>query len=80
MNVKEVNPTNNGTPVPYKLIHYAATAVPFTLATIWIIMAFQSKHILGEDTSFWKRLAWPYLLLMMFIGNKTEEQPEDLDA
>ena len=63
MNVKEITPTNNGMPVPYKLVHYAAIAVALTLASIWIIIAFQSKNILGENTNFWKRLGWPYVLL-----------------
>ena len=80
MNVKEINPNNNGTsaPVPYKLIHYAVTSLSFTLASIWIIIAFQSKHILGEDASFWKRLGWPYLLLRNAIREKSEEEPKDL--
>jgi len=73
MNVKEINPTNNGMSVPYKLVHYAATAISFTLASIWIIIAFQSKGILGENTSFWKRLGWPYMLFWKYYGQKAEE-------
>jgi hypothetical protein len=78
MNVKEMNPTNNGVSVPYKLVHYAATAVAFTLASVWIIIAFQSKNILGENTSFWKRLGWPYMLFCKFYRRKAGEQ--DLGA
>ncbi|KAF8236168.1 hypothetical protein L208DRAFT_1253151 [Tricholoma matsutake] len=71
MNVREINPTNNGILVPFRLIHYAATAISFTVASIWIIIAFQSKHILGEeDTSFWQRLGWPYLLFRKSYGRR----------
>ena len=58
MNVKEINPGTNET-----LMHYAATAVPFTLVTVWVIIAFQSKYLFEENASPWKRLGWPYMLL-----------------
>jgi hypothetical protein len=76
MNVKEINPGNHksSAPVPYKMIHYAVTSLSFTLASIWIIIAFQSKHMLGENTSFWKRLGWPYLLLRNGTRDKSEEE------
>jgi hypothetical protein len=81
MNVREIVPINNSTdkiPMPYKLVHYVAVAVSFTLASIWIIITFQSKHFLGENTSFWKRLVWPYMFFVKFLNDKTEEQ--DLDT
>ena len=71
MNVKEINPENNGVPVPYKLSHYVVISLSFTVVSIWIIIAFQSKHIVGEDVSLWKRLGWPYLLLR---NNTTREK------
>jgi len=58
MNVKEITPGTNGT-----LVHYVVAALPFTLTTIWIIIAFQSKYIFGEGCSIWKRLGWPYLFV-----------------
>jgi hypothetical protein len=57
MNTKEINPGTKGT-LPY----YIAFAVPLTLITIWIIIAFQSRYLLiGKP--FLVRLGWPYYLL-----------------
>jgi len=36
--------------------------------TVYII-AFQNKHIFGEDMGFWKGLGWPYILFK-FCGRK----------
>jgi len=69
MNVQEMAPLTLG--------HYAETACGFTFITVYIIIAFQSKHILGEDVGFWKRLGWPYLLFK-FHRRITGEQ--DLES
>ena len=60
MNVQEINQGTLET-IP----HYVATALPLTLATIWIITASQSKYLFPRDSNipFWKRLGWPVLLL-----------------
>ncbi|RXW19709.1 hypothetical protein EST38_g6149 [Candolleomyces aberdarensis] len=58
MNVAEINPGTLGT-VP----HYVAVALPFTIFTAWIIIAFQSKYIFPGEVSFWLRLTWPFKLL-----------------
>jgi len=71
MNVREIAPSTNGT-----LGHYAATAVCFTAVTVWIIVAFQSKHIFGEDTSIWMRLGWPYMLIKKFYFEKSQEEDQ----
>ena len=65
MNVIEINP-QNGT-ANTNLGQYVALALPLTLATIWIIIAFQSKHIFpqGQGTSFIKRLGWPFLIFTL---------------
>lgn len=57
MNVAEINPGSLET-----LPHYVAAAVPFTIATVWIIIAFQSKYIFKTEVSFWWRLTWPFQL------------------
>jgi hypothetical protein len=57
MNTKEINPGTKGT-LPY----YAAFAVPLTLITIWIIIAFQSRCLL-VGKPFLVRLGWPYYLI-----------------
>lgn len=58
MNIREINPGTKGT-----VLHYTATAISFTLVTIWIIIASQSKHLFEKNASPWKRLGWPYVLL-----------------
>ncbi|PPQ92528.1 LOW QUALITY PROTEIN: hypothetical protein CVT25_010361 [Psilocybe cyanescens] len=63
MNVEEIAPGTNGT-----LAHYAETALPFTLLSAWIIIAFQSRYIFPPHVTFWKRLAWPILLLARYLG------------
>ena len=69
MNVQEINPGTKGT-----VLHYGATAVSFTLATVWIIIAFQSRHLFEENASPWKRLGWPYY---MFFKHKLSQQIQD---
>jgi len=61
MNVQEIVPFTHGT-----LGHYVETAVAFTSATVYIIVAFQSKYIFGEDLGFWERLGWPYMLYKFY--------------
>ena len=75
MNVSEITPSTNGT-----LWQYFALAVPLTLVTAWIIVAFQSKYIFPKGTSFWKRLLWPLLLMPMFSkkNDPPAEQPDSL--
>lgn len=75
-NIKEIVPHTTGT-----LRNYVATAVSFTLLSIWIIIAFQSKHLLGEDTTLWQRLAWPYMLCSMYFKSRKtpKEDHEDDD-
>ncbi|KAF7985517.1 hypothetical protein HWV62_3737 [Athelia sp. TMB] len=59
MNVVEINPGTNGT-----LSHYAATAIPLTIVTIWLIIAFQSKKYFAEneEPSLASNLMWPWKL------------------
>lgn len=58
MNVNEIVPGTNGT-----LSHYAETALPFTFATIWIIIASQNRYIFPDHLNFRMRLVWPIVLL-----------------
>jgi hypothetical protein len=73
MNVKEMVNGTKGT-----LGHYAATAVGFTAATVWIIVAFQSKHIFGDESSFWLRLGWPYFLIKKLCTRTTIEDDMEI--
>ncbi|KAF9444896.1 hypothetical protein P691DRAFT_806548 [Macrolepiota fuliginosa MF-IS2] len=63
MNVREINPTSFGT-----LPHYAGAAIAMTAATIWIIIAFQSQHLLPNNFTFLMRLGWPVLLILKWLG------------
>jgi hypothetical protein len=67
MNVAEINPGSKGT-----LPHYFAVAFPLTIVTVWVIIAFQSKHIFKERTTFFRRLGWPvYLIIDMIVRQKS---------
>ncbi|KAG7087460.1 hypothetical protein E1B28_013426 [Marasmius oreades] len=64
MNVHEIAPDTK-----QSLPHYFAVALPLTAATIWLVMTFQSKYLFGKkDTTFWQRLAWPWLLFKDRFG------------
>ncbi|KAF5325049.1 hypothetical protein D9619_009601 [Psilocybe cf. subviscida] len=81
MNVSEINPGSLET-IP----HYIAIALPLTLVTAWIIIAFQSTYIFPPNTGFILRLGWPaYLVYKMmnkrmkkdqqtFLGSDTDSQ------
>ncbi|KDR77304.1 hypothetical protein GALMADRAFT_246652 [Galerina marginata CBS 339.88] len=72
MNVNEINPGTLGT-----MGRYVEIAIPLTLITAWIIIAFQSKYIFPDDTGFMKRLGWPaYLVINMM--KKRQRQREEL--
>ncbi|KAF9011851.1 hypothetical protein BDQ17DRAFT_1344969 [Cyathus striatus] len=75
MNVGEIAPGTHGT-----LGHYVETAISLTVATIWIIIAFQSAYIFeDEKISFWKRLGWPIFLIKKRYFKKKEEPEECKD-
>ncbi|KAF8157287.1 hypothetical protein BJ912DRAFT_1035868 [Pholiota molesta] len=66
MNVREINPGTIGT-----LGIYIAISIPLTIITAWVIIAFQSRYIFPENTSFMKRLGWPMYLIQKMIQKKT---------
>lgn len=73
MNVKEISPDTQGT-----LPHYIGAAIGMTIATIWIIVAFQSQYLLPKGYPFIMRLAWPLLLALKFLGLiKLGEEKDD---
>jgi len=76
MNVAEINPDSKGT-----LPHYFAIAFPFTIVTAWVIIAFQSKHIFKERTTFLRRLGWPvYLLIDMIVRQKSPKDDSSIEV
>ena len=72
MNVAEINPGTEGT-----LSHYCAIALPLTIVTVWVIIAFQSKYIFKEKTSFLKRLGWPAYILINIIKESAKTDKTD---
>ena len=75
MNVAEINPGTNGT-----LPHYFAIAFPFTIVTAWVIIAFQSKHIFKERTTFFRRLGWPIYLLLDMIKQRSQKDDSSIEV
>lgn len=65
MNTHEFTPDGHGS-----LGVFVALALPLTLVTIWIIIAFQSRYLL-RDMSFIYRLAWPWFLLKKWLNKKS---------
>ena len=55
MNVKELTDGGHGT-----LSHFIEAAIPLTLVTIWIFLAFQSEYALTDPhANLFKKLLWP---------------------
>ena len=71
MNVDVINGT--GGPIT----SYLALALPLTMVTAWIIIAFQSENIFPPGTSFVKRLGWPVVFISM-ISKKRERAARNL--
>ncbi|KAJ7135427.1 hypothetical protein C8R43DRAFT_1020979 [Mycena crocata] len=74
MNIKEISPETHGS-----LPHYFETALPLTFLTVWVVMAFQSKYLLGDDTTVWQRLIWPVSLMRRALKKRGESR-FNLDA
>ncbi|KAF8991945.1 hypothetical protein BDQ17DRAFT_1332598 [Cyathus striatus] len=73
MNVKEFSPDTNGT-----LSHYFSTAIPMTIATIWIIVAFQIQNIYPGPVNAWRRVAWPVLMMINIFSKDASREKEDI--
>jgi hypothetical protein len=63
MNVIELNSGTFGT-IPL----YVAAALPLTMLTIWIIVAYQSRFVLHDDEPMWKKLLWPIAFVNKLIS------------
>ncbi|KAG6835646.1 hypothetical protein H0H93_016234 [Arthromyces matolae] len=69
MNVDLLVPQTNGT-----LSHYFAVAMPLTIATIWVVVAFQSKHLYPDNTGLLIRFGWPVRLCLTILAWKKEKE------
>ena len=66
MNVREITPHTRGT-----LSHYAATVIMLTLFTIWVFVAFQTKHYFRiQNQNIWMRVLWPVMLVQEWFTRK----------
>ena len=63
MNVNDLVPNTNGT-----MGHYVETAISFTLLSVWVIIAFQSRYNFKEGMTFWLRLGWPVFFFLRLFG------------
>ncbi|KAF9444895.1 hypothetical protein P691DRAFT_735815 [Macrolepiota fuliginosa MF-IS2] len=68
MNTREIVPGTNG-----DLRYYVALALPLTIFTIWVIIAFQSQYLL-KNKSFFARLGWPWFLLHAWWTGRRNRQ------
>lgn len=70
---KELDGATGGT-----LSHYVATALPLTLLTIWIIVAFQSRFYFRDpEASMLRRLLWPVTFVVGMFSRKTPKLAEE---
>ncbi|KAJ7164984.1 hypothetical protein C8R46DRAFT_1097786 [Mycena filopes] len=69
MNVREFSSETLGS-----LAHYFATALPLTVLTVWVVMTFQSKHLLGQDTTLWMRLFWPVSIVRQKLRERRDNE------
>jgi hypothetical protein len=76
MNVQEIVPNTNGT-----ILHYFLTALAFTVLTMWVIIAFQSRYKFRPYVTFWQRLGWPvFFVLRMFGKDPYAPDPSQQDS
>ncbi|KAF8523158.1 cora-like Mg2+ transporter protein-domain-containing protein [Hysterangium stoloniferum] len=69
MNLREINPDSNGT-----LSHYFATAVPLTIVSTWVIVAYQWTARPNEQApAGMMRLLWPVMLVWRLIGRPQDK-------
>ena len=80
MNVQEIVPNTSGT-----LMHYFVTAISFTLLSVWVITAFQSRYNFRSGMTIWKRLGWPVFFILRifdldpYAPTATDSLQHDLD-
>ncbi|KIJ45140.1 hypothetical protein M422DRAFT_46945 [Sphaerobolus stellatus SS14] len=74
MNVKEINQGAKGS-----LPHYFETAIPLTIVTAWVIIAFQRRWSQRQDTTYvplWRRFMWPYDYVKSAIHRRWGKEQE----
>lgn len=72
MNIRDFNSESFATLTKYLII-----AFTFTVATIWIVIAFQFED---KSASIFKRLAWPIFLPMKVIRRLKKKRQDDYNS
>lgn len=72
MNIGELNSGTFGT-----LGHYFAAAIPLTVFTIWVFVAYQGDwHSgVGGGVGLMFRFMWPYIYVKRYFVNRWRERP-----
>ncbi|KAF8584987.1 hypothetical protein K439DRAFT_1633120 [Ramaria rubella] len=77
MNVKEIAPNTHGT-----LVQYVETVIPFSLVTMWLIVALQGKwdyvdeHGKKHHVTPWSRLSWPVMYFERWVARRRMRQQQ----
>ncbi|KAF8523159.1 hypothetical protein BU17DRAFT_86332 [Hysterangium stoloniferum] len=72
MNIKEIN-DQQGT--KGTLVHYVGTAISFTLATVWVVIALQGNwtYANGNEVGMLSRFSWPLLFVQERWGERRQD-------
>jgi len=65
MNVNEITGMTGQEP----LVHYVATTLILTCATVWIVIACQSHGPFPEDSTLAQRAGWPIFYLLKKVND-----------
>ena len=66
MNIREIIPGSGGS-----LLQYLRIAVPLTAITVWMMVAFQSKHFLGyKKLTILQQILWPVVFVKRLFHMK----------
>jgi len=71
MNISAINPGTFGT-----VREFVAAAIPLTVVTIWVAVAFQRKYFLTGH-GIWTTLIWPIILLKEALTKKKATEDQD---
>ena len=75
MNVRTLNPASLGSLAVFFIVTCILTA-----ATLWVIIAFQSRSLFDKNTPYWKRLGWPLYLVYYAFRKVVYPQKSQAEA
>ena len=78
MNVNEINPGTNGT-----LTKYFAIALPLTVVTAWVVIAFQFEGGFPQEASgstrILMRMLWPMFAVVKMVKSRRQSREPEPD-